>query len=95
MPQNEKKGLSVEIGKSDKNKPKLELEDPSLISQHLNENKMNKMVELSLQNKAFRESYQNKKQGQQKLSATFLKNKENKIGDKERELLMEWLGNQR
>jgi hypothetical protein len=95
MPQNQNKVLSDEIGKSDENKPKLEVEDPSQISQHLNENKMNKMVELSLQNKAFRESYQNKKQDQQGISATFLKNKENKMGDKEIELLMEWLRNQR
>ncbi len=47
MPQNEKKGLSVEIGKSDENKPKLEVEDASQISQHLNEDQMKRfLVEL-------------------------------------------------
>ena len=56
---------------------------------------MNKMMEIAFQNKAFRESYQNKKEDQQKVSVTFLKNKENQMQDKEVEQVMEWFQNQR
>ena len=45
MPQNKKKVLSDEIGKSDENKSKLEVEDPSQISQHLNEDQMKIFLE--------------------------------------------------
>ena len=56
---------------------------------------MNKMVELALQDKTFRENYENKKQNRDKISTTFLKNKEDNMKDEEIELVMEWLGNQR
>ena len=59
------------------------------------QNKMNKMVELALQDKTFRENYENKKQGREKISTTFLKNKEDNMKDEEIELVMEWLENQR
>jgi len=57
--------------------------------------KMNKMVEICMQNKAFRESYQNKKEDPEKLSVTFLKNKEEILKDPEIEIFMEWFSNQR
>ena len=57
--------------------------------------KMNKMVEICMQNKAFRESYQNKKEDPEKLSVTFLKNKEEILKDSEIEMFMEWFSNQR
>ena len=56
---------------------------------------MNKMVELALQDKTFRENYENKKQNRDKISTTFLKNKEDNMKDEEIELIMEWLENQR
>ena len=59
------------------------------------QNKMNKMVELALQDKTFRENYENKKQDRDKISTTFLKNKEDNMKDEEIELVMEWLENQR
>ena len=59
------------------------------------QNKMNKMVELALQDKTFRENYENKKQNRDKISTTFLKNKEDNMKDEEIELVMEWLANQR
>ena len=59
------------------------------------QNKMNKMVELALQDKIFRENYENKKQNRDKISTTFLKNKEDNMKDEEIELVMEWLENQR
>ena len=57
--------------------------------------KMNKMVEIAMQNKAFRESYQKPETDQQKVSVTFFKNKENNMNDKEIEMIMEWFSNQR
>ena len=57
--------------------------------------KMNKMAEIVLQNKAFKESYQSKKQDQQKVSVTFLKNKEENMKDSDIEMFMEWFSNQR
>ena len=57
--------------------------------------KMNKMVEICIRNKAFRESYQNKPQETDKVSVTFLKNKEDNTKDTEIEMFMEWLSNQR
>ena len=59
------------------------------------QNKMNKMVELALQDKTFRENYESKKQNREKISTTFLKNKEDNMKDEEIELVMEWLENQR
>ena len=59
------------------------------------QNKMNKMVELALQDKTFRENYENKKQNRDKISTTFLKNKEDNMKDEDIELVMEWLANQR
>ena len=56
---------------------------------------MNKMVEICMQNKAFRESYQNKKEDLQKMTVTFLKNKEENMKDSEIEMFMEWFTNQR
>ena len=61
----------------------------------MTQNKMNKMVELALQDKTFRENYENKKQNRDKISTTFLKNKEDNMKDEEIELVMEWLENQR
>ena len=57
--------------------------------------KMNKMMQIAMQSKAFRESYQNKKEDQQKVSVTFIKNIENKMEDREIEMIMEWFSNQR
>ena len=57
--------------------------------------KMNKMVEIAMQNKAFRERYQNKKEDQQKVSVTFFKIKENIMEDRAIEMIMEWFSNQR
>ena len=61
----------------------------------MKQNKVNKMVELALQDKTFRENYENKKQDRDKISTTFLKNKEDNMKDEEIELVMEWLENQR
>ena len=61
----------------------------------MKQNKVNKMVELALQDKTFRENYENKKQNRDKISTTFLKNKEDNMKDEEIELIMEWLENQR
>jgi K+/H+ antiporter YhaU regulatory subunit KhtT len=57
--------------------------------------KMNKMVEICMHNKAFRESYQNKKDDSQKVTVTFLKKKEENKNDSEIEMFMEWFSNQR
>ena len=38
--------------------------------------KINKMVEICMQNKAFRENYQNKKDDPQKVNITFLRQKQ-------------------
>jgi hypothetical protein len=57
--------------------------------------KMNKMVEICMQNKAFRESYQNKKEDLQKITVTFHKNTKVDIIDNEIEMFMEWFSNQR
>ena len=57
--------------------------------------KMNKMVEICMSNKAFRESYQNMPQDPNMVSVTFLKNKENNTKDTEIEMFMEWFSNQR
>jgi hypothetical protein len=57
--------------------------------------KMNKMVEICMQNKAFRESYQNKRENPQKVNVTFLKNKDEKVNNNEIEMFMEWFSNQR
>jgi hypothetical protein len=57
--------------------------------------KMNKMVEICMRNKAFRESYQNMPQDANTVSMTFLKNKEDNTNDTEIEMFMEWLSNQR
>lgn len=57
--------------------------------------KMNKMVEICMRNKAFRESYQNMPQHANTVSMAFLKNKEDNTNDTEIEMLMEWFSNQR
>ena len=57
--------------------------------------KMNKMVEICMKNKAFRENYQNKPQETDTVSVTFLKNKEVITKDTEIEMFMEWFSNQR
>ena len=57
--------------------------------------KMNKMVEICMSNKAFRESYQNIPQETARVSVTFLKNKEDHIKDTEIEMFMKWFSNQR
>jgi hypothetical protein len=57
--------------------------------------KINKMVEICMQNKAFRESYQKKNEDPQKINVTFLKNKEDVMKDEEIEMFMEWFSNQR
>ena len=57
--------------------------------------KMNKMVEICMQNKAFRESYQNKNEDPQKVTVTFLKKKEDTSKEAEIEMFMEWFSNQR
>ena len=56
---------------------------------------MNKMVEICMRNKAFRESYENKPQETDTVSVTFLKNKEDNMKDTEIEMFMEWFSNQR
>ena len=61
----------------------------------MKKNKMNKMVEICMQNTAFRESYLNKKEDPEKISVTFLKNKENNKKDSEINMFMEWFSNQR
>jgi hypothetical protein len=57
--------------------------------------KMNKMVEICMRNKAFRENYQNMQQDPNRVSVTFLKNKEDNTKDSEIEMFMEWFSNQR
>lgn len=57
--------------------------------------KLNKMVEICMQNKAFRESYQNKKEDPQKVTVTFLKKMEDTSKDDEIKMFMEWFSNQR
>lgn len=57
--------------------------------------KMNKIVEICMLNKAFRESYQKKNEDHEKMNVTFLKNKEDVMKDKEIEMFMEWFSNQR
>ena len=56
---------------------------------------MNKMMEICMRNKAFRENYQNKHQKIETVSVTFLKNKEDNTKDAEIEMFMEWFSNQR
>ena len=56
---------------------------------------MNKMVEICMQNKSFRESYQNKKEDPQKVTVTFLKKMEDTSKDDEIKMFMEWFSNQR
>ncbi len=56
---------------------------------------MNKMVEICMRNKAFRERYQNMPQDPNTVSVTFLKNKEDNTNDTEIEMFMEWFSNQR
>ena len=57
--------------------------------------KLNKMMEICMQNKAFRESYQNKKEDPQKVTVTFLKKKEDTSKDAEIQMFMECFSNQR
>ena len=57
--------------------------------------KINKMVEICMPNKAFRENYQKKNEDPQKINVTFLKNKEDVMKDEEIEMFMEWFSNQR
>ena len=57
--------------------------------------KMNKMVEICMQNKSFRESYQNKKEDPQKVTVTFIKKMEDTSKDDEIKMFMEWFSNQR
>ena len=57
--------------------------------------KLNKMMEICMQNKAFRESYQNKKEDPQKVTVTFLKKMEDTSKDDEIKMFMEWFSNQR
>ena len=57
--------------------------------------KMNKMVEICMRNKAFRESYQNMPQDTNTVSVTFLKNKKDNMKDTEIEMFMEWFSNQK
>ena len=56
---------------------------------------MNKMVEICIQNKEFRESYQKINEDHKKRNVTFLKNKEDVMKDEEIEMFMEWFSNQR
>lgn len=57
--------------------------------------KMNKMVEICMQNKAFRENYQKKREDPQKVNVTFLKKIEDTSKDDEIKMFMEWFSNQR
>jgi hypothetical protein len=57
--------------------------------------KMNKMVEICMRNKSFRESCQDKKDDPQKVTVTFLNKKEYTSKDAEIEMFMEWFSNQR
>jgi hypothetical protein len=57
--------------------------------------KMNKMVEICMQNKSFRESYQNKKDGLEKVTVTFLKKKVGTSKEDEIKQFTEWFSNQR
>lgn len=61
----------------------------------MKEPKMNKMAKICMQNKAFRESYQNMPQAANTVSMTFLKNKEDNTNYTEIEMFMEWFSNQR
>ena len=62
---------------------------------NMKKSKMNKMVEICMRNKAFRESYQNKPQDPNKVSVSFLKNKEDNTKETDIEMFMEWFSNQR
>lgn len=57
--------------------------------------KMNKMVEICMRKKEFRESYQNMPQDTKKVTVTFLKNNGVNTKDTEIEIFMERLSNQR
>jgi hypothetical protein len=57
--------------------------------------KMNKMVEICMKNKAFRENYHNKPQKTDSVSVTFLKNNKVSTKDTQIEMFMEWFSNQR
>ena len=57
--------------------------------------KMNKMVEICMRNKAFRESYQTMPREANTVSVTFLKNKEDNTKNTEIEMFMERFSNQR
>ena len=61
----------------------------------MNKPKMNKMMEICMRNKTFRESYQNMPQDPNTVSVTFLKNEEDNKKDTEIEMFMEWFSNQR
>ena len=56
---------------------------------------MNKMVEICMRNKTFRDSYQNMPQDPNTVSMKFIKNKEDNTKDTEIEMFMEWFSNQR
>jgi len=56
--------------------------------------KMNKMVEICMQDKAFGENYQKKGDAPQKVTVPFLE-KEDTSKDAEIEMFMEWFSNQR
>ena len=56
--------------------------------------KMNKMVEICMQDKAFREIYEKKVDVPQKVTVPFLE-KEDTSKDAEIEMFMEWFSNQR
>ena len=57
--------------------------------------KMNKMVEICMRKKSFRESYQTMPREANTVSVTFLKNKEDNMKDSEIDLFIEWFSNQR
>ena len=58
--------------------------------------KMNEMMKIAMQSKAFRMKYQNKPQDKNKVTATFVKNKEeDNVSDEEITQFMEWFSNQR
>ena len=56
--------------------------------------KMNKMVEICMQNKAFRENYQKKGEAQKKVTVP-IPEKEDTSKDAEIEMFIEWFSNQR
>ena len=61
----------------------------------MKEPKMNKMAKICMQNKAFRDSYQNLSQEPNKFSVNFLNKKVVDAKNVEIEKLMEWFTNQR